>query len=216
MGENNQGRVRHDPSPCVNPKLCLACGGPLKRGATKYCGAACYRAVRLNADPTERFWRFVPIRPEEGCWIWRGSTSGGRRKNGRGAYGQFTVNGNGVQRHVGAHVYSYELAKGPVPDGLTVMHLCHQKLCVNPEHLEAGTVLQNNQASAEAGHFHVQRPSAQSITDAQCDEMLALYQAGMLQAHIALRYGVSKTFVCLLVKGKRRQYRPSLKKTQVA
>ena len=68
-----------------------------------------------------------------GCWIWQGSPC---RKNG---YGRFWVNG----KNVSAHRYSYELAKGKIPDGLSIDHLCRNTMCVNPDHLEAVTTKTN-------------------------------------------------------------------------
>lgn len=61
------------------------------------------------------------------CWIWIGST---RSING---YGQFLFNGKLVQ----SHRISFEIFKGDIPNGLVIDHLCRNKICVNPEHLEA-------------------------------------------------------------------------------
>lgn len=71
-----------------------------------------------------RFWPKVFAAPS-GCWEWTAHRSG----NG---YGQFW---NG-ERLVAAHRFSYELLIGPIPYGLTLDHLCRNRGCVNPWHVE--------------------------------------------------------------------------------
>lgn len=79
----------------------------------------------------ERFWAKVDLLDgPEGCWRWTAS----RYRNG---YGQFD---GGV-----AHRFSYELHHGPIPDGLVIDHLCGQRYCVNPKHLELVTHAVNTQ-----------------------------------------------------------------------
>lgn len=72
-------------------------------------------SVRLIADP-------------DGCWEWIGhlSTEG---------YGRLNVLGQRVY----AHRYSYERFVGPIPPGLEIDHLCRNRKCVNPTHLEPVT-----------------------------------------------------------------------------
>lgn len=79
----------------------------------------------------ERFW--AKVEKTEGCWLWRGTIY----SNG---YGVLT---DGRRRRVGVHRLAYALAKGPIPDGLVIDHLCCQPICVNPDHLEAVTNSEN-------------------------------------------------------------------------
>lgn len=67
-----------------------------------------------------------------GCWIWLGHWN-------RQGYGNFRVGG----RHVAAHRVAHQLFIGPIPDGLTIDHLCRVTSCVNPLHLEAVTMREN-------------------------------------------------------------------------
>lgn len=64
---------------------------------------------------------------ENGCWSWVGNRVGG--------YGKWPI-GNKIYP---AHRVMYERAKGPIPAGLQLDHLCRNTGCVNPDHLEAVT-----------------------------------------------------------------------------
>ena len=84
----------------------------------------------------EHFWAKVnksgPLWKDTSCWLW---TAG---KNGVG-YGSYAAQG----QDWGAHRLAYEDAKGPIPEGFEIDHLCRVRNCVNPEHLEAVTKLEN-------------------------------------------------------------------------
>ncbi len=80
----------------------------------------------------ERFWSKVEV-IGSGCWEWRG----GLATNG---YGRFNL-GNG--KSVPAHRITYNLLKGDIPEGLEPDHLCRNRKCVNPDHIEAVTRREN-------------------------------------------------------------------------
>lgn len=75
--------------------------------------------------PLARLLDKVRVDPESGCWNWTAAVSA--------TYGQFWLEG----RQWLAHRASYVLHGGEIPDGLQLDHLCRNRICVNPEHLEA-------------------------------------------------------------------------------
>lgn len=78
----------------------------------------------------------------EACWQWQGCT------NGTG-YGQISLDAK--MRY--AHRLAYELMVGPIPEGLVIDHLCRNKGCVNPDHLEAVTTEVNNARRVYTGRY---------------------------------------------------------------
>jgi hypothetical protein len=87
----------------------------------------------------QRFWDKVEFIGEGGCWLWTGCIL----QNG---YGQFSVGGH--PRYV--HRLAYENLATPIPEGLTIDHLCRVRRCVNPDHLEPVTSRENTLRSPTA------------------------------------------------------------------
>ena len=79
-----------------------------------------------------RFWRYVD--KTDDCWLWTGAVCRG--------YGHFCISQRPTKT-MKAHRFAYELITGPIPDGLTIDHLCRNPLCVNPDHLEPVTISEN-------------------------------------------------------------------------
>lgn len=79
-------------------------------------------------EMVERFWLRVDRRGLDECWEWQGPRTYG--------YGYFSASRKVTLR---AHRFAYKLLVGPIPDGLGLDHLCRNRACVNPAHLEPVT-----------------------------------------------------------------------------
>lgn len=126
------------------PKTCSAADCDSTHEARGWCNKHYLKWKRygdplhsVNAQTPEefeaRFW--AKVEKTETCWNWTGT----RTAEG---YGQVL---RGTNDRVYAHRYSYELSVAPLWDDMQVDHRCHNRLCVNPEHLRAVTQKQNNE-----------------------------------------------------------------------
>lgn len=95
-----------------------------------YCSRACYNSERPKLGLHHTFWR--KVQKTETCWLWTGP------KSDKG-YGYAFHEG----RTMSAHIASYMIHFGLVPEGLEIDHTCRVRNCVNPEHLEAVTHVVN-------------------------------------------------------------------------
>jgi len=171
-----------------------------------------YRSI---TPPHERFW--AKVKKSDGCWLWTGA------KNGRG-YGNFRC------RHgypsVLAHRFAYELANGPIPAGLWVLHHCDNPSCVRPTHLFLGDAKANMEDAKSKGrpigrrHNHLgargESCYAAKLTRAEVSEIRTLYgprrpwrgpgshsiaRHRIQMRELAARFGVSESTVGHIIRG---------------
>jgi hypothetical protein len=81
--------------------------------------------------PMDRFMSKIQV-AEDGCWVWSGYLL-------PGGYGTLSVYG----RTVLAHRFAYTELVGDIPPGLVIDHLCRNRACVNPDHLEPVSMREN-------------------------------------------------------------------------
>lgn len=81
---------------------------------------------RMSAE--QRFWMRVTHGAPDQCWRWTGPLS-------VDGYATFNINNHPVR----VHRFAYKLLVGPIPDGLVIDHLCRNRACCNPAHMEPVT-----------------------------------------------------------------------------
>ena len=119
---------------------------------------------------------------ESGCLVWVGSTSP------QTGYGFFVLSG----RVHSAHRASFLLFKGPIPEGMQVMHSCDVRACVNPDHLSLGTHRDNMADMVRKGRqCRGVRVKQSKLTPEKVREIRRRHAAGEPQNSLAREFGVS-------------------------
>lgn len=132
---------------------------------------------------TAKFYARIMPELNSGCWIWTGAI-------GKLGYGNLEHE----HKCYAAHRLSYEIHHGPIPDGLYVLHKCDMRYCVNPDHLKAGTQVEN---SADAAARH-RNPRSGKVSDRDVREIFSLKLNAMhlgFKGYLADKYNVSPTTI---------------------
>lgn len=129
----------------------------------------------------------------EGCWLWTGCIG---RQTG---YGCAVVSG----RRVDVHRLSYELHRGPIPDGMCVCHSCDVRACVNPDHLWLGSSDENMADMAAKGRSaQGERNTFARLTERDVATIRRKYAAGTSGHALAREFNVHPDTVYFAASGK--------------
>lgn len=136
-----------------------------------------------------------------GCLEWQGAT-----KNG---YGVLCVGSrrDGDRRTQRAHRIAWELAFGPIPEGMYVCHRCDNRRCCNPNHLFLGTHVENMADMVAKGRQrHVPQPGVLNgrakLNPTLAAEIRDLSTRGEPVRDLAQRFGVGETAIKDVLRGK--------------
>jgi hypothetical protein len=176
---------------CTEPTHCK---GLCKRHYQQQWRTGKPEIVRPNPHGTleGRFWRYVTKGEPGACWRWTGFCD----KDGYGKLRDGEANRP-------AHVISWEVHFGPVPDGMFVLHSCNNPPCPNPSHLKLGNHQENMQDRIAAGHYATgeQHPMAKFS-----DQVVqAVREAVGTYEQIAERFGMSESHVGNIRRGDQRR-----------
>ena len=148
-----------------------------------------------------RFWGKVNVSPElNRCWEWNACCH-------PDGYGVLSFNVRRMDSRkwdclsIKAHRISWQIANGPIPLGMSVLHKCDNRPCVRPDHLYVGTQGDNIRDALHRGAW---TPPQKRLTFKQAQEIRLLYKPRdrkLSGRALARRYGVSTATVSLVVNG---------------
>lgn len=114
------------------------------------------------------------------CWVWNRATN---------VWGYSKI--KRYRRTMAAHRLFYEAYIGLIPSELDIDHLCRVRLCVNPEHLEAVTMVEN-----------IHRGLVTKLSPEVASEIRQLVSAGESQHAVGARFGICQAHVSRIMQGR--------------
>jgi len=133
------------------------------------------------------------IIPQDGCWGWTGSIHSGRPG--------ISV---GKKSRIASRVM-YEIAYGPIPDGMLVCHTCDNPTCLRPTHFFLGTIQDNSADMVKKGRSF--KPKGElhpmhKLSEERVRQIKICLKRRMEQAKIAKRFNVSRALITLIKQRK--------------
>lgn len=160
-------------------------------------------AAEMTEKQLGRWREKYSVDPATGCWNWNAARGGG--------YGRIIVGRRGTQgspgfvlgRGVMAHRVAWELHHGvPIPAQMLVRHRCDNPSCVNPEHLELGTPLDNMRDKVDRGRAtRGEAVNTAKLTESEVLEIVRRHRRGETQRALAIEFGVIPNHVQKIIGG---------------
>lgn len=151
--------------------------------------------LKMYSSLEDAFFSNVDKQGVNECWLWKGT----QRGNGYGCVGY-------QNQLIDAHRLSFEIHKGPIPDGLLVCHECDTRLCVNPKHLFLGDYGANyDDAKSKDRHTRGERSANSKLCNADIVAMRSMYKArvwGLTVPALAMQFGVGESTIHRIGQGK--------------
>ncbi len=185
---------------------CEVCGSSFlvkpsraKRGNARFCSKKCYYKSYPTTPLSELFSRHIGETTDRGCIIWNGY------KNKSNGYG---MTHDAENRSTYAHRIAWELANGPIPDGLWVLHKCDNPPCVNVEHLFLGTRQDNIDDMVSKGRQRKGEDHHNSkLSHADIQSIRQRYETGeSSQISLAKEFGVHVVTISSITTRRCRKY----------
>jgi hypothetical protein len=139
----------------------------------------------------ERYWPKVDCSSADGCWPWVGAVT----KTG---YGQLHT--ASYKPPIKAHRLAWQLAFGPIPQGMLVCHTCDNRLCCRPSHLFLGTIQDNADDMVAKGRFPL---NGAKITADDVRAIRVRLASGEQRKAVARDYGLSAPHLSHIANRKR-------------
>lgn len=173
-------------------KICHNCEKSFrsKRYPALFCSFVCRSSVPLEKKLSMVGYDLSP----SGCWLWRGYIT----KDGYGRVG----NGG---KYLRVHRASWQVHRGPIPDGIDVLHSCDIRHCFNPECLFLGTDVDNIADMDAKGRRCVLRGEENGysvLTERQVCDILSRPRVYGSGRDLAIEFNVSQSTISLIRLGK--------------
>ena len=142
-------------------------------------------------DPVADFFRQIDKSGgPDACWPWLGARDAA-------GYGNFSMR----KRPRRAHRHSYELAVGPIPEGMFVCHRCDNPPCCNPSHLFLGTPADNSADMTRKGRsLKGERNRRRKLCDTDIPKVRALIAGKRSMLSVAAKFGVSHQTIRRIIR----------------
>ncbi len=146
----------------------------------------------------DRFEAKIMADPNSGCWLWTAALHPPPSL----PYGRFQAR---AKKAVYAHRKAYELYRGDIPEGLSVLHKCDIPYCVNPDHLFLGTYADNNrdkETKGRANHAKGTDHGMTKLSEDQVSVVKGLLAVGVSTRELARRLNIHRSTILDIKSGR--------------